>query len=69
MKLNIKQGTIHVEDTYLKQFKNIKKVSFPKSLRSLPIGAFYHQKELLKVYFEQDIALTKIPESCFQNRL
>ena len=66
MKLNIKQGTVHVEDTYLKQFKNIKKVSFPKSLRSLPIGAFYHQKELLKVYFEQDIALTKIPESCFQ---
>jgi hypothetical protein len=66
MKLNIRQGTVHVEDTYLKKFKNIKKVSFPKSLRGLPMGAFYHQKELTKVYFEKDILLTKFPESCFQ---
>jgi len=65
MKINIKSGTAHIEDTFLKQFKNIKKVSFPKSLRSLPLGAFYKETSLVKVYFEKEIQLTKIPESCF----
>jgi hypothetical protein len=65
MKLNIPNDTIALTDEYLKQFKDVHKVSFPKGLKALPIGAFYKQVHLKKVYFDKHITLLKIPESCF----
>lgn len=66
MKLNIPNGTVRLDDVYLKAHKNVKKVSLPKTLRELPLGAFYQCIELRKIFFSPEIKLTKIPEACFQ---
>jgi hypothetical protein len=66
MKVNVPSNTIRLTDEYLKSFKSIHKISIPKSVISLPLGAFYNQVNLSKVFFHKEIKLSKIPESCFQ---
>jgi hypothetical protein len=66
MKLNIPNGTFRLDDIYLNQFKNVRKVSLPSSLKELPLGAFYQCMQLKKIFFSPDIQIKKIPEKSFQ---
>lgn len=65
MKLNIKEGITYLDDEYLKKYPKLRKISLPQSLTTLPFGAFYQMKHLIKVYIPSEIKLTKIPQSCF----
>lgn len=66
MKLNIPNGTFRLDDVYLNQYKHVKKVSLPSSLKELPFGAFYQCSQLKKVFFSPDIQIKKLPEKSFQ---
>lgn len=56
-----------VSDLDLKTAKHIRKLSIPRHIIKLPIGAFSSCKELKKVYIENGSCLREIPEHAFSN--
>lgn len=65
--LDMKRFMNVVSDLDLKTAKHIRKLSIPRHIIKLPIGAFSSCKELKKVYIENGSCLREIPEHAFSN--